>query len=156
MSQYVATIEWALDGDFAANRYSRGHSWRFDGGAEVPASSSPQVVPVPMADPAGVDPEEALVASAAACHMLWFLHRAREDGLTVASYRDEARGVMGRDARGRIAMLRIELRPVILFIGRTPSQEGLARLHEAAHDSCFIANSLRSEVVVANLKTGAG
>jgi organic hydroperoxide reductase OsmC/OhrA len=152
MSRHVATIEWALDGDFAANRYSRGHYWRFDGGAEVRASSSPQVVPVPMADPAAVDPEEALVASAASCHMLWFLHRARDAGFSVTSYRDAARGVMGRDPRGRIAMLRIELRPDIQFAGEAPSAEKLARLHEEAHESCFIANSLRTDVVVAPLE----
>ena len=148
MSLHLATIEWTLDGDFAGNRYSRRHSWRFDGGTEVPASSSPQVVPVPMADPAGVDPEEALVASVASCHMLWFLHGARDAGFAVASYRDEAQGVMGRDRRGRIAMLRIELRPAIRFAGPAPSQVSLARLHAAAHESCFIANSLRTEVVV--------
>ena len=154
MSSHSATIEWTLDGDFPGNRYSRAHRWRFDGGADVPASSSPQVVPVPLADPAGVDPEEALVASAASCHMLWFLHRAREAGFTVTAYRDEARGIMGRDDRGRMAMLRIELRPEILFAGVAPAAEELDRLHEAAHESCFIANSLRSEVVIVVLAGG--
>ena len=151
MADHVATIEWRAVGGFREGRYSRAHRWRFDGGAEVPASSSPHVVPLPMADPAGVDPEEALVASAASCHMLWFLHRARDSGFTVTSYRDEARGLMGRDDRGRMAMLKIELRPKILFAAAAPAAAELARLHEAAHESCFIANSLRSEVVIANL-----
>jgi organic hydroperoxide reductase OsmC/OhrA len=148
MADYTAVIEWRSDGGFAEGRYSRAHLWRFDGGATVAASASPHVVPPPLSDPAGVDPEEALVASASACHMLWFLHLARDAGLAVASYRDEARGTMGKDERGRIAVTRIALRPEIEFAGRAPDGEELDRLHHEAHDKCFIANSLRSEVVV--------
>jgi organic hydroperoxide reductase OsmC/OhrA len=148
VAQYRATVEWRGEGDFAANAYRRGHSWRFDGGAEIPASASPLVVPPPFSDPAGVDPEEALVASASSCHMLWFLHRAREAGLVVTRYRDEAVGSLGKDERGRIAITRIVLRPRIDFIGPAPDAATLARLHAAAHDACFIANSLRGEVVV--------
>ena len=148
MSEHLATIVWECDGDFAANRYSRAHSWRFDGGAELVGSSSPHVVPLPMSDPAGVDPEEALVASAASCHMLWFLHLAREAGLVVERYRDAAKGMMGKDARGRIAMLRIILRPEIDFAAAPPDPAALAALHHAAHERCFIANSLRTEIVV--------
>ncbi len=148
MADYTAVIEWRSDGGFAEGRYSRAHIWRFDGGATLPASASPHVVPPPMSDPAGVDPEEALVASASACHMLWFLHLARDSGLDVAGYRDEARGTMGRDERGRMAVTRITLRPEIEFAGRKPDAGELARLHHEAHDKCFIANSLRSEIVV--------
>jgi organic hydroperoxide reductase OsmC/OhrA len=148
VADYLATVEWRSGGGFAQGRYSRAHSWRFDGGAVVPASSSPHVVPVPMSDPAGVDPEEALVASASSCHMLWFLHLARDAGLEVAAYRDEARGRMGRDERGRTLVTRIELRPRIEFAGEAPDPDDLARLHHEAHERCFIANSLRSEVVV--------
>jgi organic hydroperoxide reductase OsmC/OhrA len=148
MGEHRATVEWMGEGDFAANRYGRGHVWRFDGGAEVRASASPQVVPVPFSDPAGVDPEEALVASASSCHMLWFLHRAREAGLVVTRYCDEAVGRVGKDERGRVAITRIVLRPRIDFAGRSPDADTLASLHEAAHQSCFIANSLRCEVVV--------
>ncbi|MGA9582796.1 MAG: OsmC family protein [Allosphingosinicella sp.] len=148
MSNYLATVEWRSDGGFREGRYSRAHSWSFDGGAVVPASASPQVVPAPMSDPAGVDPEEALVASVSACHMLWFLHLARDSGLDVAVYRDEARGTMGKDDRGRMAMTRIMLRPKIDFTGEAPGPEALARLHEEAHERCFIANSLRTEIVV--------
>jgi organic hydroperoxide reductase OsmC/OhrA len=101
-----------------------------------------------MSDPGGVDPEEALVASASACHMLWFLHLARDAGLDVAAYRDEARGTMGKDERGRIAMTRIVLRPKIEFVGDAPAADRLERLHHEAHERCFIANSLRSEIVV--------
>lgn len=148
MSEYRATVEWAGEGDFAANRYGRAHVWRFDGGAEVPASASPQVVPQPYSDPAGVDPEEALIASASSCHMLWFLHLARDAGLVVTRYRDEAVGHMGKDERGRTAFSRIVLRPDIEFAGNAPDAQALAGLREAAHDACFIANSLRCEVVV--------
>jgi organic hydroperoxide reductase OsmC/OhrA len=148
MADYSATVEWRSGGGFREGRYSRGHSWSFDGGAVVRASSSPHVVPAPMSDPAGVDPEEALVASVSSCHMLWFLHLARDAGLDVAAYRDEARGTMGKDETGRMAMIRIVLRPEVELAGETPSPEALARLHHEAHERCFIANSLRTEIVV--------
>jgi organic hydroperoxide reductase OsmC/OhrA len=149
VGEYRATVEWEGEGDFAANRYSRAHVWRFDGGTEVPASASPQVVPHPFSDPAGVDPEEALIASASSCHMLWFLHLAREAGLVVTTYRDEAIGHMGRNESGRTAFTRIVLQPRIDFAGPAPDAQTLARLHHKAHEACFIANTLRCEVVVA-------
>ena len=148
MADHLATIEWRSDGGFREGRYSRAHSWKFDGGAVVPASASPQVVPPPLSDPAGVDPEEALVASASSCHMLWFLHLARDAGFDVAAYRDQARGTMGKDESGRMAVTRIVLRPEIDFAGAAPDAEALARLHHEAHEKCFIANSLRTEIVV--------
>jgi organic hydroperoxide reductase OsmC/OhrA len=148
MADYLATVEWRSDGGFRDGRYSRAHSLSFDGGAVVPGSASPHVVAAPMSDPAGVDPEEALVASASACHMLWFLHLARDAGLDVAAYRDEARGTMGKDERGRMAMTRIVLRPRIEFVCEAPGADSLARLHHEAHERCFIANSLRTEIVV--------
>jgi organic hydroperoxide reductase OsmC/OhrA len=148
MADHLATIEWRAEGDFAAGRYSRAHRWSFDGGAVVPASASPHVVPPPLSDPAGVDPEEALVASASSCHMLWFLHLAHDAGYRVASYRDEARGTMAKDERGRMAITRILLRPDIAFEGAPPDPEALARLHRQAHEKCFIANSLRSDIQI--------
>ncbi|HEX8572751.1 MAG TPA: OsmC family protein [Allosphingosinicella sp.] len=148
MAVYVATVEWNADGGFREGRYSRAHRWMFDGGAVVPASASPHVVPAPMSNPAGVDPEEALVASVSSCHMLWFLHLARDSGLDVAAYRDEARGTMGKDDRGRMAVTRIALRPEIEFAGEAPDSQTLERLHHEAHERCFIANSLRTEIVV--------
>ena len=144
----MAELSWRSDGEFASGRYSRRHQWRFDGGAVVSASSSPDVVPVPLSDPAGIDPEEALVASAASCHMLWFLSLAHEAGLVLESYSDAAEGMMGRIAPGRRALTRITLRPKILFAGRQPSADELERLHHEAHDRCFIANSLKTEIVV--------
>ena len=148
MSRHTAAISWRSDGGFADNSYSRRHLWRFDGGAEVVASASPDVVPVPRSDPAGVDPEEALVASAASCHMLWFLDLARQAGLTVDSYEDEAFAEMGRVAPGRIGITRITLRPRIAFAGAGPDQATLDRLHHDAHQRCFIANSLNCPIVV--------
>ena len=149
MSTHRARIAWRADGEFASGRYSRRHEWAFDGGAIVTASSSPDVVPAPMSDPAGVDPEEALVASVSSCHMLWFLSLAQAAGLDIASYADEAEGVMGRVAPGRMALTRITLRPAIAFAGRQPDAEELDRLHREAHERCFIANCLKTEVVVA-------
>lgn len=147
MSEHLATVEWHSDGRFREGRYSRAHSISFDGGARVPGSASPHVVPVPMADPTAIDPEEMLVASAATCHMLWFLDLARRAGFDVASYRDEAVGVMGK-LGGRTAITRIVLRPRIAFEGEPPDDATLARLHHEAHEQCFIANSLKSEVTV--------
>jgi len=149
VSRHLAEIDWRSDGAFTSGRYSRWHEIRFDGGAIVAGSSSPDVVPAPMSDPAGVDPEEALVASAASCHMLWFLDLARRAGLDVASYRDRAEGEMGRNAAGRTAIVRIVLRPDIVFAGAAPDPAEVERLHHEAHERCFIANSLNGEIVVA-------
>jgi organic hydroperoxide reductase OsmC/OhrA len=148
MSSHDARISWTSDGQFTSGGYSRRHEWRFDGGAVVTGSSSPHVVREPMSDPAGVDPEEALVASVSSCHMLWFLALAQNAGLDVASYVDEASGEMGRIGPGKQAVTRIILRPDIAFAGRQPSADELDRLHHEAHERCFIANSLKSEVVV--------
>jgi organic hydroperoxide reductase OsmC/OhrA len=148
MSRHVAELSWRSDGEFASGRYSRRHEWRFDGGAIITASASPDVVPLPMSDAAGVDPEEALVASVASCHMLWFLSLAQAAGVEVESYSDSAEGVMGRVAPGRLALTRIALRPKISFAGMPPSAEEVERLHREAHDRCFIANSLKTEIVI--------
>jgi len=148
VGHHSATISWRSDGQFRSDRYSRRHEWGFDGGAVVSGSSSPSVVPEPMSDPSSVDPEEALIASASSCHMLWFLSLAQKAGFDVQSYRDEAVGTMGKDKRGRIAITRISLRPEIAFSGPAPSDEEVARLDREAHEKCFIANSLRSEIVV--------
>jgi organic hydroperoxide reductase OsmC/OhrA len=148
MSAHTANISWRRDGaKFIDNRYSRAHRWRFDGGAEVRASSSPAVVPVPLSDASGVDPEEAFVASLSSCHMLWFLSIAAQEGYCVDSYDDDAAGTMGRDAAGRTAMLEVTLRPTVAFSGlRQPAADQLAALHAAAHAQCFIANSVHTVV----------
>jgi organic hydroperoxide reductase OsmC/OhrA len=150
MSTYTATIRWtrASDGDFTKGQYSRAHEWAFDGGAVVPASPSPHIVPAPWNDPAGVDPEEAFVASLSSCHMLFFIDFARRDGWTIDSYVDEAEGVMEKNAAGKIAITRVTLRPRIAWGGETPVDAVIAELHHRAHEACFIANSVTTEVVI--------
>lgn len=150
MHKYEAQVSWNRDGaKFSDNRYSRGHEWSFDGGAKVMGSSSPASVPVPFSVVEAVDPEEALVASTSSCHMLWFLSIAAQRGYIVECYVDEAFGVLGKNAEGKIALTRITLRPKVEFSAdKLPSAEELSSLHEAAHEECFIAHSLRSEVVV--------
>ena len=148
MSRYTAVVAWQRDGAaFTDNRYSRGHRWSFDGGVEVAASASPHVVPLPLSVEAAVDPEEAFVAAVSSCHMLWFLSLAAGQGFVVESYRDEAEGLMERVGRGKMAITVVTLRPRISFAGdRGPSAEQLAALHGEAHEKCFIANSIKSEV----------
>lgn len=146
--EYRALIHWARGtAPFTDKRYSRGHTWRFDGGVEVPASSSPQVVRVPLSVEAAVDPEEALVASLSSCHMLFFLSFAAAGGYRVDDYSDDAVGVMGRNAAGREAMVRVTLRPRVAFSGeRRPSREDIEQLHHRSHEECYIANSVTTEV----------
>lgn len=148
MSEYTATIEWRHDGSaFSDNRYSRRHRWSFDGGIEVLASSSPNIVPVPMSEPAAVDPEEAFIASLSSCHMLWFLSIAAKRGYVVEKYRDRSTGVMAKGIDGKLAITLITLRPEAVFSGEPlPSHSELQALHRAAHENCFIAASIKSEV----------
>ncbi len=150
MSEHLATVEWSRgDQDFTGNRYSRAHDWRFDGGAVVRGSSAPASVPEPMSDPGAVDPEEALVAALSSCHMLFFLAFAAKAGFTVDSYRDEAVGVLGRDARGKTSITTITLRPAATFSGAlVPDAAAIDDLHHRAHEACYIANSIRAEVTV--------
>jgi organic hydroperoxide reductase OsmC/OhrA len=150
MATYTATVDWSLKPgeDFAKGRYSRGHTVSFDGGVEVPASASPHVVGK-WAVEAAVDPEEMLVAALANCHMLSFLHVARLAGFTAAAYRDQAEGTMAEIAPGRMAMTRVVLHPEIDWTGAAPDEATLQRLHHEAHETCYIANSVKTEVVVA-------
>jgi organic hydroperoxide reductase OsmC/OhrA len=145
--EYRAQVHWTRGGAaFLDQRYSRGHTWRFDGGIEVPASSSPSVVRVPMSVEAAVDPEEAFVASLSSCHMLWFLHLAAQDGWCVDDYLDAATGVMGKNAQGRLAMLCVTLHPQVAFAAAAPQTAALADLHHRSHEACFIANSVITDV----------
>ena len=150
MAQHDATIAWSNDDPaaFAKGLYSRSHEWRFDGGAVVPASASPSVVRPPWSDPAGVDPEEAFVASVASCHMLWVLDLARRAGHALTTYEDEAQGILEHCADGKVRITRVTLRPRVGFAGEAPDADTLAALHHAAHEACFIANSITAEVVV--------
>jgi organic hydroperoxide reductase OsmC/OhrA len=148
MSDYFATAHWERgDQVFTDRRYSRRHLLHFDGGAVVPGSSSPHAVRVPYSDAAAVDPEEAFVASLSSCHLLWFLDIACRAGWQVDDYRDAAVGTMAKNADGRLAMTVVTLRPAVRFGGaRRPDATEIARLHHAAHEECFIANSVKTEV----------
>ena len=150
MSSHSCSVVWERHGaDFLDQRYSRAHRWTFDGGATVPASSSPHVVPIPMSDPLGVDPEEAFVAALSSCHMLFFLSFAAKRGFVVDQYLDEAVGTMEPNAEGRLAMTRVVLRPRVAYVGdRQPDEAELRALHDEAHHACFLANSVRTEIVV--------
>lgn len=149
MSEHTATIEWSRnpEDDFTDNQYSRAHAWEFDGGARVAASSSPQVVPLPYSEEANVDPEEAFIAALSSCHMLVFLSIAAKRKYVVENYIDEAVGVVGEDAAGRTSVTEVTLRPRVLFSGeRLPTREQLEHMHHTAHENCFIANSVKTQV----------
>jgi organic hydroperoxide reductase OsmC/OhrA len=157
MSAYSAAVGWRRKPEerFVDGRYSRAHEWAFDGGARIPASSSPHVVPLPLSDPGGVDPEEALVASLASCHMLFFLDFTRRAGFVVDSYADEAEGVMETGPDGRAWMARVTLRPRVVFSGaKRPRRAEVETLHHRAHDACYIANTVKSEVRVEGSEEG--
>ena len=151
MSEHRATIEWtgtASPGDFHKGRYSREHRWTFDGGIVVDASSSPSVVPAPWSNPRFVDPEESYVASISSCHMLTFLYVAAKAGFAVTHYRDEAVGVMTKTAQGVAWISRVTLAPRITYADKQPTADELAHLHHAAHEGCFIANSVKTEITM--------
>jgi organic hydroperoxide reductase OsmC/OhrA len=147
MSEHTAVVEWVRgDQPFTDHAYSRAHDWRFDGGAVVRGSSAPTSVPVPMSDPAAVDPEEALVAALSSCHMLFFLALAAKAGFVVDRYRDAASAILGRDDRGRMSITEVVLRPAIDWSGDAPDAAQLGDLHHQSHRLCYIANSIRAEV----------
>jgi organic hydroperoxide reductase OsmC/OhrA len=150
MASHCATIYWKHTGDdFLKRQYSREHSWSFDGGLSVRASASPHVVPPPWSNPAAIDPEEAFVASVSSCHMLWFLHVACDAALVVESYEDQALGMMTPNAGGVPWISRITLRPQVTWGGdRPPTRTEEEHLHHLAHEQCFIAASIKTEVIV--------
>lgn len=149
MSTYLATITWERgDQPFTDNKYKRAHTWSFDGGVTVPGSPSPSVVPPPLSDEAAVDPEEGFVAALSSCHMLWFLDLARRGGHVVDSYVDEAVGHMARREDRTFWINKVELNPKIQWAGTAPTAEQIHELHEEAHRLCFIANSVKSQVVI--------
>ena len=149
--EYRATVKWKRDGGvkFTDQRYSRAHRWSFDGGIEVPASSSPLSVRLPYSVAEAVDPEEALVAALSSCHMLTFLYVAAKHGFVIDAYADEAVGEMTKNDAGQMWVSKITLNPAITFSGgKRPTPEQLDTLHHLAHEECYIANSIKSEVVV--------
>jgi organic hydroperoxide reductase OsmC/OhrA len=150
MSEHSATIEWQrATPDFSYPTYNRSHVWRFDAGIELPGRASPANVPATAAQAPGVDPEEGFVAAIASCHMLWFLHLACTRKFTVDRYTDHAVGMLGKNRDGKMAVTRVTLRPAVVFSGSArPTAQQLDELHERAHEECFIANSVLSEVVI--------
>ena len=156
MSEHRATISWKrTTDDFSTGKYSREHTWTFDGGAIVQASSSPAVVPLPYSNPAYVDPEEVYVASLSSCHMLTFLYLAGRRGFQIDSYQDEAVGTITKDERRIPWVSTVTLNPRIVYSGEkrpTPAEED--ELHHQSHEQCFIANSVKTEVVVTPKRPG--
>jgi organic hydroperoxide reductase OsmC/OhrA len=150
MSEHSATILWKRSGpDFATGKYSREHTWTFDGGVCIAASPSPSVVPAPWSNPANVDPEEAFVAALSSCHMLTFLWLASREGFVLDRYEDEAVGTMAKNEKGVPWVSKVTLRPRIEWEGgRAPDVAALESLHHRAHEQCFIAASVKTQVVV--------
>ena len=150
---YTAVVEWRRQETeaFTDNRYSRGHAWSFDGGITVPASSAPSSVRLPYSREDAVDPEEAYVAALSSCHMLTFLYLAAKAGLVVESYRDEASGRMVPNVTGRLWVDAVTLAPLIVFGGeRVPSDAEVEALHHEAHEQCYLANSVKTEIIIAS------
>lgn len=151
MSEHKASIAWKLNGpSFLKGQFSREHTWTFDGGAVVPASPSTAIIPAPWANPAGVDPEEGFVASIASCHMLTFLWVAGRQGFVVESYADDAVGVLTKNEKRISWVSAVTLNPRIVYGGdKRPTHDEEAKLHHDAHEQCFIANSVKTEITVA-------
>jgi organic hydroperoxide reductase OsmC/OhrA len=151
--KYTATIRWQRTGpDFVNGKYSREHTWTFDGGVTVPASPAPSSVPAPWSNAANVDPEEAFVAAISSCHMLTFLWFASRGGFVVESYADDAVGVMTKNERGALWVSTVTLDPQIAWTGeRIPTADEIAALHHRAHEECYIANSVKTDIRVAGL-----
>ncbi|HHF2917288.1 OsmC family peroxiredoxin [Vibrio sp. VGrn 2] len=149
MSKHSALIEWHREADevFSDNQYSRAHIWKFDGGLQVPASPSPHVVLLPLSVEENVDPEEAFVAALSSCHMLVFLSIAAKRRYVVDRYLDEAVGELTKGENGKEWVSKVTLNPKITFAGdNQPTRSQLEKMHHMAHENCFIANSVKTEV----------
>ncbi|MCG9662472.1 OsmC-like protein [Vibrio mediterranei] len=150
MSEHYAQVSWKRKQDevFSDNNYSRGHVWNFDGGLTVPASPSPHVVPLPLSIEENIDPEEAYIAALSSCHMLVFLSIAAKRKYVIDSYIDKAVGILAENEVGRMAVTKVILRPDVVFSGeRVPTREQLEKMHHLSHENCFIANSVKTEIV---------
>jgi len=150
MAEHIATICWKNHQEiFTDNRYSREHHWKFDGGSEVAASSSPHIVPVPYSNPACIDPEEAFVAALSSCHMLFFLAIAAKNKFVVGEYTDRAIGIMEKNKAGKSAITTVNLYPQVKFWGdNLPSKQKLEEIHHQAHHDCFLANSVKTKITI--------
>ena len=144
-TEHRATIDWKrTSSSFDYKSYNRDHEWHIDGGVDVPASAAPEY----GGTLARVDPERALVAALSSCHMLSFLAIAARKRLVVDAYEDAAVGVMEKNARGKLFVSRCTLRPKVTWAGEAPSAEVLRELHHRAHEECFIASSVLTEIAV--------
>ncbi len=148
MSEYRATVEWQKQGEFKYETYSRAHTVDFGHDVRLSGNAAPWNIPKTASWTPGADPEQQFVASLSTCHMLWFLHLAHDAKFVVEHYKDEAAGVLAKNAGGRQAMTQVTLRPVVTFSGVKPTSEQFAQLHHNTHERCFIANSVKSEVIV--------
>lgn len=146
MSEHVATISWKRETEsFSYDHYNRAHDWTFDAGIAVPASASPLY----KGDKDRVDPEEAFVAALSSCHLLTFLAIAARKKLVVDSYEDRAVGRMDKNAAGKLAVTSVDLHPKVTFApGVEVDAATLKKLHHDAHEQCFIANSVKTLVIV--------
>ncbi len=149
MSEHRARVQWTRNGEFACATYSRSHEIAFEDGIRVPGTAAPGNIPKTAARTPGMDPEQAFVAALSSCHMLWFLHLACNAGFVVERYRDEAVGIMAKNAEGRVAITKVALKPSVAFSGRQPTCAEFEKLHHEAHEKCFIANSVKSEIALA-------
>jgi organic hydroperoxide reductase OsmC/OhrA len=146
MSEHKVTLTWERGGaPFEYQKYPRDHTWKFKEGYETRASAAPAY----LGNPKLVDPEEAFVASLSSCHMLTFLAIACKQKFVLDEYVDEAVGLMEKNAEGRLAVTKVTLKPKLKWSGREPTPEELDKMHHTAHDQCFIANSVKTEVTVA-------
>jgi len=146
---YTAKVSWNRDDQiFIDNKYSRAHQWEFDGGVKVPASASSHIVPLPYSVEANVDPEEAFIASISSCHMLFFLGIAAKKKLIIDSYYDQAKGILEENSDGFLAMTHVTLDPVIIFSNKQPSEAMIKKIHHLSHQQCFIANSVKSQIII--------
>lgn len=156
MSEYFATVSWFRQAEepYIDNKYSRAHQWKFDGGVTVPASSSSHVVPLPYSVEDNVDPEEAFIASLSSCHMLTFLSIAAKNRFVVDRYIDDPVGIMEQTADGKIWITKVTLKPRISFSGdKKPDRAKLEKMHHQSHEQCFIANSVKTEVITEIIET---
>jgi len=146
MSEHKMILTWNRgEAPFEYQKYPRNHTWKFDGGHEMTATAAP----VYLGDPKNVDPEEAFVAALSACHMLTFLAIACKQKFVLDGYADEAVGHMEKNSEGRMAITKVELHPKLKWGGdKTPSADELDKMHHLAHEQCFIANSVKTEVTV--------
>ncbi len=162
---YTADVVWTgagAEGTTGYRTYSRDHTVRIAGKPDLPGSADPAF----RGDPTRHTPEDLLVTALSQCHLLWFLHLASADGLVVVGYRDRATGTMRIESAGHGHFTDVVLRPRVTLrlaepdagVGDVPDGPGgstgvhadleaqVARVHESAHDHCFIARSVNFPV----------